>query len=225
MRHSAQIPELGTGMCSVIFAERATGILLTLQGSRYPGEGEFYRVFDSEHEADAFAQTYVRSNPQVECSIRNSEGTHIRFVVSPEQPILQGILHPSQTPADRTPMKSFYQSSHWFWVISRIVIVLMFMISMVQIMSDGPLRRGDEVLVNAACMLGSLVLATLAIIEIARGKKPTWLRVAGGVFMVLFGLGLCVLLASGAVRGGLVLLLFLFIVWFLLAGVRDFIMR
>jgi len=105
------------------------------------------------------------------------------------------------------------------------VIVLMFVISMVQIMSDGPLRRGDEVLVNGMCMIGSAVLAILAIIEIARGKKPTWLRIVGGVFMVLFGLGLCVLMATGVVRGGLVPLLFLFIVWFLLAGVRDFVVR
>ena len=122
-------------------------------------------------------------------------------------------------------MRAFYQGSHWFWVISRIVIVLMFVISMVQIMSDGPLRRGDEVLVNGMCMVGSAVLAILAIIEIARGKKPTWLRIVGGVFMVLFGLGLCVLMATGVVRGGLVPLLFLFIVWFLLAGVRDFVVR
>ncbi len=122
-------------------------------------------------------------------------------------------------------MRSFYQSTHWFWVISRIVFVLMFIISMAQIMSDGPLRRGDEVLVNGVCMIGSVVLAILAVIEIARGKKPVWLRIIGGVFMVLFGLGLCVLMASGMVRGGLVLLLFLFIVWFLLAGVRDFVVR
>lgn len=43
--------------------------------------------------------------------------------------------------------------------------------------------------------------------------------------MVLFGLGLCVLMATGVVRGGLVPLLFLFIVWFLLAGARDFVVR
>ena len=122
-------------------------------------------------------------------------------------------------------MKSFYQSSHWFWVISRILIVLMFIISMVQIGSDGLLRGQDALLVNGVSMVGTIVLATLAIIEIARGTKPTWLRIIGGLFMVLFGLGLCVLLASGMVRGGLVLLLFLFIVWFLLAGVRDFVVR
>jgi len=122
-------------------------------------------------------------------------------------------------------MKSFYKSTHWFWVISRILIVLMFIISMVQIGSDGLLRGQDALLVNGVSMVGTIVLATLAIIEIARGTKPTWLRIIGGLFMVLFGLGLCVLLASGMVRGGLVLLLFLFIVWFLLAGVRDFVVR
>ncbi len=122
-------------------------------------------------------------------------------------------------------MKSFYQSSHWFWVISRIIIVLMFIISMVQIMSDGPLRHGDEVLVNGVCVVGAIVLAILAIIEIARGKKPAWLRIAGGAFMVLFGLGLCVLFAMGMVRGGLAFLLLFFIIWFVLAGVRDFVVR
>ncbi len=122
-------------------------------------------------------------------------------------------------------MKSFYQSSHWFWVISRIVFVLMFIISMAQILSEEPLRHGDEILINIVCMIGTLVLAVLAVIEIARGTKPTWLRIIGGVFMVLFGLGLCVLLAIGMVRGGLAFLLFLFIVWFVLAGVRDFVVR
>ena len=122
-------------------------------------------------------------------------------------------------------MHNFYQSTYWFWVISRIVFALMFLISMVQIMSDGPLRHGDEVLVNGACMVGMTVLAILAVIEIARGTKPTWLRISAGVFMCLFGLGLLLLLFSGKVHGGLVMLLVLFIVWFVLAGVRDFVVR
>ncbi len=122
-------------------------------------------------------------------------------------------------------VKSFYQSSHWFWVISRVVIVLMFVISMVQIGSDGLLRGQDALLVNGVSLSGVIVLAILAIIEIARGNKPAWLRITGGIFMVLFGLGLCVLMASGVVRGGLAFLLFLFIAWFLLAGVRDFVVR
>lgn len=75
-----QIPKLNDGMCAVVFADKTTGILLTNEGSRYLGEGDFYRVFKSGDEAIAFAQLYVQSNPRVECSIRDCEGRHLRFV-------------------------------------------------------------------------------------------------------------------------------------------------
>jgi hypothetical protein len=74
------IPKLECGKCTVVFAEKATGILLTTEGHRYLGEGEFYRVFDSEREADAFAVAYVQGKPEVECSIRDSEGKYLKFV-------------------------------------------------------------------------------------------------------------------------------------------------
>lgn len=122
-------------------------------------------------------------------------------------------------------MRTFYTSSHWFWVISRILFVLMFGISIAQIMGEEPLRGGEEVFVNGVCVVGALVLAVLVIIELARGAKPAWLRIAGGTFLVLCGLGLLVVLAMGMVSGGLVLLLLLFIAWFLLAGIRDFVVH
>ncbi len=122
-------------------------------------------------------------------------------------------------------MRTFYTSSHWFWVISRILFVLMFGISIAQIMGEEPLRGGEEVFVNGVCVVGALVLAVLVIIELARGAKPAWLRIAGGTFLVFCGLGLLVVLAMGMVSGGLVLLLLLFIAWFLLAGIRDFVVH
>lgn len=122
-------------------------------------------------------------------------------------------------------MRTFYTSSHWFWVISRILFVLMFGISIAQIMGEEPLRGGEEVFVNGVCVVGALVLAVLVIIELARGAKPAWLRIAGGTFLVLCGLGLLVVLAMGMVSGGLVLLLLFFIAWFLLAGIRDFVVH
>jgi len=76
----AKLPKLESGKCAVVFAEKATGILLTTQGRRYLGEGEFYRVFDSKCEAEDFAIDFVHSNPEIECSIRDSEGNHLKFV-------------------------------------------------------------------------------------------------------------------------------------------------
>ena len=80
MNMQVKLPKLESGKCAVVFAEKTTGVLLTTNGRYYLGEGEFYRVFDSEREADAFALAYVQSNPSVECSIRDSEGRHLRFV-------------------------------------------------------------------------------------------------------------------------------------------------
>ncbi len=80
MNMQTKIPKYEFGKCAVVFAEKATGILLTTEGHRSLGEGDFYRVLDSEREADAFAVAYVQSNPGVECSIRDSEGKHLKFV-------------------------------------------------------------------------------------------------------------------------------------------------
>ena len=77
---NTKLPKLEPGKCAVVFAERATGILLTPQGSRYLGEGEFCQVFDSESEAEVFAIAYVQLNPDIGCSIRDSDGRHLKFV-------------------------------------------------------------------------------------------------------------------------------------------------
>lgn len=122
-------------------------------------------------------------------------------------------------------LRTFYQRSHWFWVISRIVVVLLFIISLVQILGEGDLRHSDEVLINGICLFGALVLGILAVIELSRGSKPAWLRISGGVFLVLFSLGLLVLFAIGPVKGGLSGVLLIVAIWFLLLGLRDLVVR
>ena len=69
------------GKFAVLFAERNTGILLRMNGSYYLGEGEYYQVFDTEREADDFAQDFVIVHTAVECSIHDREGKHLRLVV------------------------------------------------------------------------------------------------------------------------------------------------
>jgi hypothetical protein len=80
MKKPDLIPKLAQGQRSVVFAEKNTGILLTPQGERHVGQAQCYRVFDSEVEALAFAQTYVEQHAAVECSIRDEDGKHIIFV-------------------------------------------------------------------------------------------------------------------------------------------------
>jgi hypothetical protein len=122
-------------------------------------------------------------------------------------------------------LRTFFQRSYWFWVISRIAVVLLFVISMVQIMGEGDLRHPDEVLVNAMCLVGALVQGILAVIELARGTKPAVLRISGGLFLVLFSVGLLVLFAIGPVKDGLAGVLLIVAIWFLLLGLRDLLVR
>lgn len=121
-------------------------------------------------------------------------------------------------------MRTFYAGSHWFWVISRVLFATLFVISIAQLGAEGGLRGADARLVNTAIAIGTLVIAVLAILEMARAKKPVWLRISGGVFMSLLGLGLLSLFFFAQVRSGLEIVLALFVLWILLAGLRDLIM-
>lgn len=75
-----KIPKLGTGQFSIVFAERSTGIILTPDGNRYLGQGEFFAIFNSLDEAEAYARNRVEHNPELECSIRDCDGNHVKFV-------------------------------------------------------------------------------------------------------------------------------------------------
>ena len=81
MKEKFELPKLDNNQCSVTFAELNAGILLTPDGERYVGKVKYYRTFDSEAEASAFAKEYVKHNPLVECSIRDKDGRHIKMVV------------------------------------------------------------------------------------------------------------------------------------------------
>ena len=74
------IPKLTSGQRAVIFAEVDTGILLTPAGQRHTGVETCYKIFNSEEEAVVFAKIYVEEHPKIECSIRDENGNHIKFV-------------------------------------------------------------------------------------------------------------------------------------------------
>jgi hypothetical protein len=80
MKKENLTPKLKQGQCSVVFAEVNTGILLTPEGERHIGQAKCYKSFNSEDEATVFAQCYVKQHPTVECSVRDENGNHIKFV-------------------------------------------------------------------------------------------------------------------------------------------------
>jgi hypothetical protein len=80
MNSKSLIPKLTSGQRAVIFAEVDTGILLTPDGQRHTGVETCYKLFNSEEEALSFAKAYVEEHPKIECSIRDENGNHIRFI-------------------------------------------------------------------------------------------------------------------------------------------------
>ena len=127
-------------------------------------------------------------------------------------------------------LRSFYKSTHWLWVISRIVVVLMF-IYMFLLMGKGRSRQ-EELLTKGVWLLGTVLMAVLAIIDLARLQMPRWSRISAGVFMCLCSLWPVLIVMAGLQHGlgsqrHLVFNVVMMIValWFLLGGVRDFVMR
>jgi hypothetical protein len=72
--------KLRQGQYSVFLVEANTGIVLSQDGSYYCGRGKQYEIFDSLSEAEAFAKLQVFARPGIECSIRDQNGDHIKFV-------------------------------------------------------------------------------------------------------------------------------------------------
>lgn len=55
----------------VLQVELNTGVLLTVDGNRFVGEGDCYRIFESLDVARIFSKHTVNSNPEIECVIQN----------------------------------------------------------------------------------------------------------------------------------------------------------
>jgi hypothetical protein len=74
------IPKLEPGFYSVMFDEVRTGKILTTNGVRYSGEGEYFLTFDSLEKAERFGCAHVEKLPEQECLIYDSEAKFLKLV-------------------------------------------------------------------------------------------------------------------------------------------------
>ena len=71
------LPLLKEGQVAVVQSEVDTGIVLTPEGQRHLGEGEWFLVFDSIEEAQEFAMSVVLDKPEVECGLYDFKGNYL----------------------------------------------------------------------------------------------------------------------------------------------------
>jgi hypothetical protein len=68
----AKFPRILSTQFTVLQVEISTGVLLTIDGNRFLGEGDCYRVFNSLDMAQTFSKQTVNTIPDVECVIQNN---------------------------------------------------------------------------------------------------------------------------------------------------------
>ena len=89
-------------------------------------------------------------------------------------------------------LKSFFQSSYWFWVIIKMIIIVLLLVSAVGLLSEGGLRP-TELLVNWVAVIEALLLLVSLFHDFGSARLP-WLKIIVGFIMFAGGVALLVTL-------------------------------
>jgi len=120
-------------------------------------------------------------------------------------------------------LRSFYQSTYYFWLTSRIIFILLFLISFFSIISEGNLKK-PEILFNGAIAIYIVLLTVIAYNEISKSQSSAVLKIIVGLFSILFGLfliGMLLFYQGATSSGGLKILGLTLGFWFFTLGVKD----
>lgn len=119
-------------------------------------------------------------------------------------------------------MKKIFTNSYWLWVISKIILIVLLLVSTLSMFGLERLKT-DELLI---CLLG-LAEAVLLIItlfnDFSSTPKYQMVKMIAGGILVLLGIGLFVTLltVSKGSRSDLYFLGFPFSIWMILIGIFD----
>jgi len=119
-------------------------------------------------------------------------------------------------------IRDFYLKSYWFWVISKIILVVLLLISTLSLLGLGDLRT-EELWTNLIGLFEAVLLGIILIQEFLIKSKPKFLRTIAGIILILFGIGLLVALiyVSEGSRSNFYILGYPFAIWMILTGIFD----
>jgi uncharacterized membrane protein len=121
-------------------------------------------------------------------------------------------------------MRSFFYSSYYFWVVSRAVLILLGLISLVSIFSMGRLNN-IELLVNFSFIIYLIFHAIIFIREISKANQSRVLKIITGIYSIVVGLGIIIVITlfGSNKSSGNDLIAFIFSSWIVLLGLFDFV--
>jgi len=119
-------------------------------------------------------------------------------------------------------MTDFFKGTYYFWLVSKIIFIILGTISVLQILTTQQLPKA-EFLINVAFIFYILLMTITAVKELKGIKSRSVLSIIVGSLSVLTGLALTitfVLLGNERLQVDIFLAL-LFSVWILLIGLSD----
>lgn len=123
-------------------------------------------------------------------------------------------------------MTDFFKATYYFWLVSKIIFIILGTISVLQILTTQQLPKA-EFLINVAFIFYISLMTITAVKELRGIKSGTLLNTTVGALSVLIGLALLVtfiLLGNERLQVDIVLAL-LFSFWIILIGLSDLFKR
>lgn len=119
-------------------------------------------------------------------------------------------------------MKNMFTNSYWFWVISKLLLIVLLLVSTISMLGLERLKT-DELLMNLLGLIVAILLIITLFNDFSSTSKFGIVKMIAGGLLFLLGIGLFVLLftVSEGSRSNLYFLGFPFAIWMILIGIFD----
>lgn len=118
-------------------------------------------------------------------------------------------------------MKKIYQETYWFWIVSKLILMLLLLISTLSILSAGKLRTA-ELTVNFIGLLEAILLGITFAHDFTKTNLK-YLKIVTGIVLILAGIALFIVLmtVSKGSRSDFYFLGYPLAIWMILIGLFD----
>ena len=119
-------------------------------------------------------------------------------------------------------MKSIFLSTYWFWIVFKIILAILLLISTISILGSERLKI-DELIANVLGLIEAILLVFTLFYDFSSRSDGAVLKIISGALLILFGIGLFLILLtiSEGSQGDLYLLGFPFAIGLILVGLFD----
>ena len=119
-------------------------------------------------------------------------------------------------------MRSFFNTTYYFWVVWRAILIILGMISLISIISIGDLTN-LEVLVNFSFFIYLILLSIIFIREVRKAEQNRVIKIVAGIYSILAGVGIIAALSlvGNHKSPAMGFVGMIFSIWLFLLGVFD----